>query len=160
MKALLVIFKFWIIDDLYQQPYGRMFLNNLAGTPQYLNWLTRVIRPELGDTVLEVGAGIGALAGQLMGKRKRYVVGENEPLYLHALWNRFLRTPNVEVMKLDPAKPHEFEDLRNGFGVRALRQRPRKPGEPDLAFAARTIAWCRKASSFCWCRRALASPAR
>ncbi len=115
VKALLVIFKFWIIDDLYQQPYGRMFLNNLAGTPQYLNWLTRVIRPELGDTVLEVGAGIGALAGQLMGKRKRYVVGENEPLYLHALWNRFLRTPNVEVMKLDPAKPHEFEDLRNGF---------------------------------------------
>ena len=115
VKALLVILRFWLIDDLYQQPYGRMFLNNLAGTPQYLNWLTRLIRPELGDTVLEIGAGIGALSGQLMGKRKRYVVAEREPLYLHSLWNRFLRTPNVEVKHLDPAKPDGFVDVEGPF---------------------------------------------
>ena len=115
VKALLVILRFWLIDDLYQQPYGRMFLNNLAGTPQYLNWLTRLIRPELGDTVLEIGAGIGALAGQLMGKRRRYVVAEREPLYLHSLWNRFLRTPNVEVTQLDPAKDEGFEELGGLF---------------------------------------------
>lgn len=115
VKALLVIIRFWLIDDLYQQPYGRMFLNNLAGTPQYLNWLTRLIRPELGDTVLEIGAGIGALSGQLMGKRRRYVVAESEPLYLHALWNRFLRTPNVEVKQLDPAKADDYLDLEGPF---------------------------------------------
>jgi SAM-dependent methyltransferase len=115
VKALLVILRFWLIDDLYQQPYGRMFLNNLAGTPQYLNWLTRLIRPELGDTVLEIGAGIGALSGQLMGKRRRYVVGEREPLYLHSLWNRFLRTPNVEVKHLDPAKSDGYLDLEGPF---------------------------------------------
>ena len=59
LKALGVILKFWVIDDLYAAPYGRGVLNNLTGTPQYLSWLARKLRPHLGDTVLEVGAGIG-----------------------------------------------------------------------------------------------------
>ena len=33
VKALGVIFRFWLIDDLYTEPYGRAFLNNLTGTP-------------------------------------------------------------------------------------------------------------------------------
>jgi len=36
LKALGVILKFWVIDDLYAAPYGRGVLNNLTGTPQYL----------------------------------------------------------------------------------------------------------------------------
>src|SRR5262245_25565562 len=44
LKALGVIFKFWVIDDLYAAPYGRGVLNNLAGTPQYLTWLARTLR--------------------------------------------------------------------------------------------------------------------
>jgi SAM-dependent methyltransferase len=109
------VLKFWLIDDLYAQPYGRMFLNNLAGTPQYLRWLTGLIRPHLGDTVLEVGAGIGTLSGSLMGKKLRYVAGEREPLYLHALKNRFLRTPNVEVRTIDPATGASFAGLERQF---------------------------------------------
>ena len=72
-------------------------LNNLNGTPQYLSWLARVVRPYLGDTVLELGAGIGNLAGRLMSRRLLYVAAESDPLHLHALRNRFLRTPNVRV---------------------------------------------------------------
>ena len=115
VKAMLVVLKFWLIDDLYRQPYGRMFLNNLAGTPQYLNWLARVIRPYLGDTILEIGAGIGTLSGSLMGKRLRYVAAEREPLYLHALRNRFLRTPNVEVRSLEPASGASYAGLERQF---------------------------------------------
>ena len=108
VKALLVILRFWLIDDLYVEPYGRAFLNNLTGTPQYLSWLARVLRPHLGDTVLELGAGIGNLAGRLMGRRLHYVAAEKDPLYLHSLHNRFLRTPNVAVIKLDPEHPEDF----------------------------------------------------
>src|SRR5208283_141480 len=36
-------------------------------------------------------------------------------LFLHALRNRFLRTPNVCVRPLDPAVPAQFEDLRQSF---------------------------------------------
>jgi glycosyltransferase involved in cell wall biosynthesis len=115
VKALGVILRFWLIDDLYVEPYGRAFLNNLTGTPQYLNWLARVLRPYLGPTVLELGAGIGNIAGNLMGRRLQYVAAEKDALYLHALRNRFLRTPNVEVLQLDPACPADYERSGSPF---------------------------------------------
>lgn len=115
IKALGVILKFWLIDDLYATLYGRAFLNNLTGTPQYLSWLARVLRPFVGDTVLEVGAGIGNMTARLMGRRLVYVAGEKDPLYLHALGNRFLRTPNVAVRKLDPECPADFQGLGESF---------------------------------------------
>ncbi len=115
VKALGVILHFWLIDDLYVEPYGRAFLNNLTGTPQYLSWLARVLRPHLGDTVLELGAGIGNIAGRLMGRRLQYVAAERDPLYLHSLNNRFLRTPNVSVLKLDPEEPRDFDTAGGPF---------------------------------------------
>lgn len=115
VKALGVILHFWLIDDLYSEPYGRAFLNNLTGTPQYLSWLAEKLRRHVGDTVLELGAGIGNLAGRLMGKRLCYVAAEKDPLYLHALHNRFLRTPNVAVLHLDPERPADFESARGPF---------------------------------------------
>jgi glycosyltransferase involved in cell wall biosynthesis len=115
VKALGVILHYWLIDDLYVEPYGRAFLNNLTGTPQYLSWLTRVLRPYLGDTVLELGAGIGNIAARLMGRRLLYVAAEKDPLYLHALGNRFLRTPNVSVLKLDPERPQDYQEAGGPF---------------------------------------------
>jgi glycosyltransferase involved in cell wall biosynthesis len=115
VKALGVILHFWLIDDLYVEPYGRAFLNNLTGTPQYLSWLSDLLRPHLGDTVLELGAGIGNLAGRLMGRRLHYVATEKDPLYLHALRNRFLRTPNVSVLHLDPERPADFVEAGGPF---------------------------------------------
>jgi glycosyltransferase involved in cell wall biosynthesis len=115
LKALGVVLKYWVIDDLYATPYGRGVLNNLTGTPQYLSWLARKLRPFVGDNVLEVGAGIGNLAGRLMGRRLLYVAGEKDPLHLHALRNRFLRTPNVVVQRIDPEVPEDFAGLENCF---------------------------------------------
>src|SRR5690242_5689988 len=115
LKALGVILKFWLIDDLYATPYGRAFLNNLTGTPQYLSWLARVLRPHVGDTVLEVGACICNISARLMSRRLLYVAGEKDPLYLHALRNRFLRTPNVSVRQLDPECPADFQGLEESF---------------------------------------------
>jgi SAM-dependent methyltransferase len=102
IKALGAILYFWVVDDLYVEPYGRGHLHNITGTPQYVNWLTQLLRPHLGNRVLEIGAGIGNLAGRMMGKRQLYLAAEKDPLYLHALRNRFLRTPNVQVRSLDP----------------------------------------------------------
>jgi glycosyltransferase involved in cell wall biosynthesis len=115
LKALGVILHFWIIDDLYAMPYGRGVLNNLTGTPQYLSWLARKLRPHVGDAVLEIGAGIGNITGRLMARRVLYVAAEKDPLHLHALRNRFLRTPNVVVQRLDPQVPAELGGLENCF---------------------------------------------
>jgi len=108
VKALLVILRFWIIDDLYVEPYGKGTLVNLTRTPAYISWLVSLIRPLLGDDVLELGASTGAFSGRLMGKRRRYVAVESDPFYLHALENRFLRTPNVEVAAISAAAPESF----------------------------------------------------
>ena len=105
VKALFVILHFWIIDDLYVEPYGKGTLVNLTRTPAYISWLVGLIRPLLGDDVLELGASTGAFSGRLMGKRRRYVAAESDPFYLHALQNRFLRTPNVEVAPVSAAAP-------------------------------------------------------
>jgi glycosyltransferase involved in cell wall biosynthesis len=101
-KALGAILYFWAVDDLYTENYGRGLLNNLTGTPQYLNWVTSMIRPHLGATILEIGAGLGNFTGRLMGKKLQYVAAEKDALYLHALRNRFLKTPSVQVAELDP----------------------------------------------------------
>src|ERR1700759_4367465 len=69
LKAFGVMFYFWMVDDLYVPSYGRGLLNNLTGTPNYLSWVTKVIRPYLGDTVIEIGAGLGNLTGRLMSKK-------------------------------------------------------------------------------------------
>src|ERR1700674_199863 len=115
VKALGVILHFWLVDDLYEASYGRGLLNNLTGTPQYLSWLTRVVRPHLGDTVLEIGAGLGNLTGRLMARKLWYVAVCGDPLYLHALKNRFLRTPNVTVCKLDPETPADYQEWAGRF---------------------------------------------
>lgn len=115
LKAFGVMFYFWIIDDLYSETYGRGLLNSLTGTPQYLSWITRVLRPYLGDTVLEIGAGLGNLTGRLMGKKLMYVAAEKDPLYLHALRNRFLRTPSVTVCELDPENPAAYSPWKGEF---------------------------------------------
>jgi SAM-dependent methyltransferase len=115
VKALAVVLKFWLIDDLYAAPYGRGVLNNLTGTPQYLSWLARTVRPYLGDAVLEVNAGIGNLSGRLMARRLLYVAAEKDPLHLHALRNRFLRTPNVVVRRIDPEIPGDLAGLEANF---------------------------------------------
>ncbi|HYI94441.1 MAG TPA: glycosyltransferase [Bryobacteraceae bacterium] len=112
VKVFGVILHFWLIDDLYIEPYGRGSLNNITGTPQYVSWMTSLLRPHVRDTVLELGAGIGNVAGRLMGKRTHYIASEKDALYLHALRNRFLRTPNVSVRQLDPSTPADFEPLR------------------------------------------------
>ena len=115
VKALGVMFYFWLVDDLYVPSYGRGQLNNLTGTPEYLSWITTLVRPHLGDRVLEVGAGLGNLTGRLMARKLRYVAGENDPLYLHAIRNRFLRTPNVAVAELHPERPQDFAALAGEF---------------------------------------------
>ncbi len=114
LKALGVILHFWLVDDLYAETYGRPFLNNLR-TPQYENWMTGILRPHLGDTVLELGAGIGNICGRLMGRRLLYIASDKDAVYLHALRNRFLRTPNVKVLALDPECPQDFQKAEGPF---------------------------------------------
>ncbi len=104
LQALGVILKFWLIDDLYAESRGRGALINQTRTPGYINWVCSLLRPHLGDTVFEIGAGFGTFSARLMGRRQRYVSTDGDALNLHALRNRFLRTPSVEVTEVRPGE--------------------------------------------------------
>lgn len=114
-KALGAILYFWAVDDLYTEDYGRGLLNNLTGTPSYVTWVTSLIRPHLGATILEIGAGLGNFSGRLMGKKLSYVAAEKDALYLHALRNRFLKTPSVHVSELDPENADGYSQWAGQF---------------------------------------------
>ncbi|MCS7041719.1 MAG: glycosyltransferase [Bryobacteraceae bacterium] len=115
LQALGVILKFWLIDDLYVDTRGREAIINLTRTPAYTDWLCSILRPELGDTVFELCAGVGTFSARLMGRRLRYLATDPDPLHLHALQNRFLRTPNVEVACCRPQEPEDFEAWAGQF---------------------------------------------
>lgn len=140
VKALGVILYFWLVDDLYEANYGRGLLHSLTGTPQYITWLTQVLRPHLGDRVLEIGAGLGNLTARLMARKLHYVAGEGETLYLHALRNRFLRTPNVTVCELHSGSPADYAGWSGQFDsalcVNVLET------APDPALVLRSIGSC------------------
>jgi len=133
VKALGVVLYFWLVDDLYKESYGKNYLNTLTGTPAYLNWLVSIVRPHLGDRVIELGAGLGSLSGMLMGKRLRYVAVEKDTLLLHSLNNRFLRTPNVEVRELSAECPEGFEDLKQSFDTALLLKTLEYSEDPELS---------------------------
>ncbi len=136
VKAMGVILHFWLIDDLYSEPYGRGSLNTLTGTPQYISWLIRVLRPHIGDTVLEVGAGIGNIAARMMSRRVLYVAAEKDPLHLHALTNRFLRTPNVTVRRIDPSVDADFDGLDESFDTALALNVLADTPDPDATLAS------------------------
>ncbi|MBI4891447.1 MAG: glycosyltransferase [Acidobacteria bacterium] len=115
LQALGVILKFWLIDDLYAEPKGRGALINLTRTPGYIDWISRLLRPQLGDTVLEIGAGIGTFSARLMGRRLRYVASDGDQLHLHALRNRFLRTPSVEVCECLAGEKRSYDRWESEF---------------------------------------------
>ena len=72
VKALAVILRFWLIDDLYADPYGRGVLNNLTGTPQYLSWLALKLRPPHGR--------FGARGGCRHRQHRRAADGQAAPV--------------------------------------------------------------------------------
>jgi SAM-dependent methyltransferase len=135
VKALGVILRFWLIDDLYAEPFGKRTLVNLTRTPKYIAWVAGLARPLLGDRVIELGAGIGNFAGVLMGRKIRYLAAESDPVYLHSLRNRFLRTPNVEVRVIAPEQPGQFAGLENSFDTALCLNVLEGLEDPALALA-------------------------
>ncbi len=150
INALGVILRFWLIDDLYVGRYGRGFLNNLTGTPQYVRWICDVIRPYLGDYVLEIGAGIGNFSGRLMSRRFSYLATESDELYLHALQNRFLKTPNVVVQRLRPTVETDFENLPSTLDTVLCINVLELIRTTRICCAASTLLCPRVVGLFCW----------
>jgi SAM-dependent methyltransferase len=88
----------------FSQATGRG-LEDSSGADQrrYRAYQLETIQPYCGDSVLEVGAGLGEFAAQLTGLR-RHVVTDVDPEAVAAMAARFADRPEVEARVFDLAQ--------------------------------------------------------
>jgi len=115
MRALGAILRGALIDDLYlNDPYGAHILHSLARARRFSRWMSDVIRPWIGRSVLEIGAGIGNLTVHLV-PRDRYRATDINPDYLDYLANFAVGKPYLEVGELHAESAPGFAPLAGTF---------------------------------------------
>jgi len=108
MHAVKAIIRFGVSDYIYaEDTYGSQILGRLNRAPRFTKWMADVIRPYVGEKVLEIGAGTGNLTVQLI-PRTLYWVSDVNPLYLHHLERVRLDRPYMEVGYTDGEKGESF----------------------------------------------------
>src|SRR6202790_970791 len=104
VKAVTAIFRFSLSDQIYvEDAYGSQILGRLNRAPRFTRWMADVIRPYIGQRVLEIGAGIGNLTAQLI-PRVCYWATDINPLYLMYLENVGRNRPYMKVAFTDAEK--------------------------------------------------------
>ena len=114
VKALCIMLWFWLVDDIYNEQYGHRILHQLSHAHRFNRWMAETIKPWVGESVLEIGAGMGTMT-QRMLPRQRYVSSDIDPLHLHYLRNLYSDNRRVEVAEVDVEKAEHFEPHRGQF---------------------------------------------
>jgi len=78
---------------------GAATLERLAVAPRFNRWMYDRLARWIGETVIEVGSGIGNLS-QFLVDRRRLMLTDTESAYRAFLERRFANRPNVEVRSL------------------------------------------------------------
>jgi glycosyltransferase involved in cell wall biosynthesis/phospholipid N-methyltransferase len=110
VRALWAIFHYAASDRIYAQDgHGGEILMRLTRAPRFTRWMADVIRPFVGDRVLEIGAGIGNMTVHLL-PRSVYWATDNNPFYLETLdrlrrTRPYLRTAYVDAMEAGSYPP-------------------------------------------------------
>lgn len=114
VKALGVIFWFWLVDDLYEERYGHRILHRLSSTHRFNRWMADTIRPFVGQRVLEIGSGLGNLTAKIL-PREHYTASDIDPLHLRHLRNRYARNNRVDVLPLNLEQPNAAQALSHPY---------------------------------------------
>jgi SAM-dependent methyltransferase len=110
LQAFYVILKTGLTRDIYKNS-GPETLEALAAAPRFNQWMADTIRPFVGDSVMEIGAGIGNLTRCLVPRTNRYVVTDIDPEHLARLASRFQHRPNVQIRFADLSRAENFKEF-------------------------------------------------
>ena len=107
-RALAAILRFAISDRIYTADEdGGQILERLNRAPRFNRWMADVVRPHIGDRVLEIGAGTGNLAVHLM-PRPVYWATDVNPHYLDYLASLRSTRPYMQVACTDATDAASF----------------------------------------------------
>ena len=83
-------------------------LKTMAGAANYNSWIWNNIKDHIGNSILEIGAGIGTFTHYLCDYSKVHAtdIADN---CIEILKNRFLNHPNVIIAKFDITRISELE---------------------------------------------------
>jgi SAM-dependent methyltransferase len=113
--ALLAMLRYWLVDDIFQKDeYGSHILVSLERARRFNLWMGSMLRPYVGERVLEVGAGIGNLTSQFI-PRELYMASDINPHYLEYLRSYGFGKPYLRVRRLDLGQPDDFLGLEQQF---------------------------------------------
>lgn len=81
-------------------------LESLSNAINYQKWILEIISPFLGNSILEVGAGIGNMS-QWLPVRSELIITEAEIKYVDLIKKRFgnKELPNLKIEHVDLSKP-------------------------------------------------------
>jgi SAM-dependent methyltransferase len=102
-SAIWTILKYGLFDDRASEPKTYLTVRRRSGLKRYNQWIWDRIAPYVGQRVLEVGAGSGAMTRLLYG-RDLIVVTDRETAYVDRLRNAFRRRPGMFVEHFDLEK--------------------------------------------------------
>jgi SAM-dependent methyltransferase len=86
---------------------GGEILDRLNRAPRFTRWMADVVRPFVGDRVLEIGAGTGNMSVNLM-PRSIYWATDVNPAYLHYLAKLRATRPYMQVAYTDAVDLRTF----------------------------------------------------
>ncbi|MFL6305028.1 MAG: glycosyltransferase [Candidatus Sulfotelmatobacter sp.] len=133
--ALAAILRFSLIDDIYQHDqYGSNILVELESARRFSLWMGDVLRPYVGDRVLEVGAGIGNLSSQFL-PRDFYVASDVNPHYLEYLSAFAQGKPYLHVLRIDAGSSDDFVGLEEQFDTVVMINVLEHVPDPAVALA-------------------------
>jgi glycosyltransferase involved in cell wall biosynthesis len=96
-RALWAIMRYAVSDRIYtEDESGGEILERLNRAPRFTRWMADVIRPYVGDRVLEIGAGTGNMSVHLM-PRSVYWATDINPHYLEYLVTLRVTRPYLRV---------------------------------------------------------------
>jgi glycosyltransferase involved in cell wall biosynthesis len=115
LLAVLAMLRFWLQDDLYKEDeYGSHILVEIERTRRFNLWMGQVLRPFVGERILEIGAGIGTLTSQFI-PREFYLASDINPNYLHYLKSYSFGKPYLRVSRIEADDPDDFAGLESEF---------------------------------------------
>ena len=103
-----VVLRFALSDQIYvEDESGSQILGRLQRAPRFTRWMADVIRPYIGEAVLEIGAGTGNLTLQLV-PRTLYWASDINPHYLDYLDTLTQSRPYLRVGFTDGERAQSY----------------------------------------------------
>jgi glycosyltransferase involved in cell wall biosynthesis len=108
VRALWAIFRYAASDKIYAADgQGGEILMRLNRAPRFTRWMADVIRPYIGNRILEIGAGIGNVTIHLV-PRESYWATDLNPEYLGTLERLRTNRPYLRIAYADATDASSF----------------------------------------------------